>query len=353
MNDLSNLKALLESGIITNDEYETIIKRLEKHDKNYQETWGDIVENFYEWCLGNYSVTTAKGYKTCLYKFILYLTKEETNIEAFKHEFKTYSFVAVNNFLNKMESDNFSSQAINKTKYAIAVLGNYLASKDIKVPDISKIKISIQKEVNNTTIAITQDEILSIVNVSDLRSKVCILLAYEGCLRRVELSRVKISDFNFDDKQLFVYDNDNKVDRVCILSSDTIAIVKNYIDELYKDIEKWNNNRVLKGKPVREDLGYLFQNVRMTVPSYSLLQKMLKESATKYYGTIYEDEAIVSEKCSNFTFESIRNSRKVYLLAQGVPVNDVMQMCGDKNYMSTYRFSKLVPALYPNSIRTI
>lgn len=353
MKDLSNLKELLESGVITNDEYATILKRLERHDGSYQEKWGDVIESFYEWCLGKYSITTAKGYKTCLYKFILYLTKTDSNTEAFECPFKTYSFVSVNNFLNKMENDNFGSQAINKTKYAIAVLGNYLASKDIKVPDISKIKISIKKEVNNTTIAITQDEIFNIVNVTDLRSKVCIMLAYDGCLRRVELSKIKVSDFNFDARQLFIYDTDGKIDRVCILSQETINTVKMYIDELYADIEKWNSNRAAKGRPLREDMGYIFQNIKMTIPSYSLLQKMLKDSAKKYYSSVYTDESVIEEKCSIITFESIRNSRKVYLLAQGVPVNDVMSMCGDKNYMSTYRFSKLVPVLYPNSIKTV
>lgn len=36
---------------------------------------------------------------------------------------------------------------------------------------------------------------------------------------------------------------------------------------------------------------------------------------------------------------------------QGLDTKIVMQMCGDRNYMSTYRFVKLVPMLYPKKMK--
>ena len=51
-----------------------------------------------------------------------------------------------------------------------------------------------------------------------------------------------------------------------------------------------------------------------------------------------------------FTFETIRNSRRVYLLAQGKTVQQVMTLVGDRNYMATYRFVKVVPMLYPELV---
>lgn len=351
MDNLVSLKQLLKDGIITKDEYNVISKRFIKSNVDYEETWGDIINNFYDWCIGKYSITTAKGYKTCLYKFVLYMTKELNNATAMEHKFKPYTFKMVNGFLNKLSSDGIGSQAISKTKYAIMVLGNYLLTKGVDIPDISSIKISIKDSVNKTTIALIQDEIIGIANIGDLRAKVCIMLCYEGALKRIELSNLKVSDFNFEKNQLFVRNNGSEIDRVCILSNRTVSVVKEYIDELYYNIGKWNNSRISKGKEPREDFGYIFQSVKMVVPSYALLQNMLKENAKNYYMSIGLTDDELLAKASKVTFESIRNSRKVYLLAQGIPINNVMQMCGDKNYMSTYRFMKLVPLLYPEKVK--
>ena len=349
MNNIDTLTELLDSGVITKEEYYVLIDRVTKANKEYNYTWKDTIEDFYDWCVDNYSLTTAKGYKTCLYKFIVYLTKEENNDKALESNFSTFNFRIVSNFIKKMENDNFSAQTISKTRYAIIVLCKFLSMKGIEVPDISKIKVSINKDVNNTAIALKHDEIISIANASSLRSKVCILLAYEGALRRIELSKLKVNDFNFEKHQMYIYNDDGDVDRVCILTNKTNQLVKEYIEQLYNDINEWNHGRVSRGVEPREDYGYIFQSVKMVKPSYGLLHNMLKNSATSYY----EGKGVsnIKECVAKVTFENIRNSRKVYLLSQGYSVNDVMLLCGDKNYMSTYRFNKLIPVLYPEKIK--
>ena len=343
----NNLKELLDKNLITKEEYDVIVKRINEKSVDYENTWGEVINDFYEWCQDKYSIVTAKGYKTCLYKFVLYMTKKETNEKALNEKFKMYTFRNVNGFFNKMERDGFSSQAMSKTKYAIVVFGKYLSTLGMDVPNINDIKISINKTVNKTTIALRQDEIIRIANCGELRSKVCIMLCYEAALRRIELMNLKVGDFNFDKRQLFIYNKDHEIDRVVILSNDAILCVQEYIDELYSNIEKWNNSRISNGREPREDYGYLFQSVKMVVPSYSLLQVMVKTNAENYYKSIYDDADEVKNKVKLVTFESIRNSRKVYLLSQGVSTQEVMRLSGDKNYMSTHRFSKLVPLLYP------
>ena len=347
MNSSNNLKELLEKNLITKEEYDIIIKRMEEQSVDYEKTWGEVINGFYDWCQDKYSLVTAKGYKTCLYKFVLYMTKKDTNEVALGETFKMYTFRSVNGFFNKMENDGFSSQAISKTKYALVVLGKYLESLGTEVPNISDIKISINKTVNKTTIALRQDEIIKIANCGELRNKVCIMLCYEAALRRIELMNLKVSDFNFEKRQLFIYNKDNEIDRVVILSEDLISCVQEYIEELYDNIAKWNISRVNNGRAPREDFGYIFQSVKMVIPSYSLLQVMVKTNAETYYKANCTDLTEVKEKVKLVTFETIRNSRKVYLLSQGVSTQDVMQLSGDKNYMSTHRFSKLVPLLYP------
>ena len=161
------------------------------------------------------------------------------------------------------------------------------------------------------------------------------------------MSKVKVSDFNFEKNQLYIYNNDNALDRVCILTQTTTDVIREYIDELYVNIDRWNKSRVSKGKDKREDFGYIFQSVKMVVPSYSVLHSMLKENAQKYYESLNADN--IDDSISKVT-EVLRNSRKVYLLSKNLQVNDVMQLCSDSNYMSTYRFLKLVPVVYPDSV---
>jgi site-specific recombinase XerD len=346
MNNLNRLNELLNDAIITREEYELFKKRLTESKSDYDKTWSDVLDGFYQWCLDKYSVTTAKGYKTCLYKFISYLTKSDKNDEWYDKKFELYSFIKVNNYINKLHNSNFSHQSINKQRYAIAVFGKYLNELGIDAPNIDKIKVSIRENVNNTTIALRHDEIEKIINAGDLRSKVCLSLAYEGALKRIELCEIKVKDFDFNKKQLYIY-NGNKLERVCVLSDETINTVQTYIDELYADIEHWNKNRILKGREPREDFGYIFQNVKTTTPSYSSLQTMIKENATNYYKSLGLSDEEVRSKTKNVTFETLRNSRKVYMLANGVPTVEVMSVCGEKNYMGTYRFVKLVPILYP------
>lgn len=348
MNFVDDLDNLYKNNIITKDEYDILIKRLKINNSDYEYTWSDILNGFYEWCSNKYTVSTSKGYKTCLYKFMLYMTKEDDNEMAMNKKFEPYTFQKVNSFIKRLYSDGFKSQSVSKIKYAIDVLNEYLKEIGVDVPDTKNIKVSITKEVNNATIAFTQDEVIKIANYGDLRSKVCIMLCYEAALRRNELSSIRVQDFITKNNQLIMKDCDGNVDRVCSLTKETMEYVMDYIDDLYESIESWNNSRISRGKEPRDDFGYIFQSVKMIKPSYSLLQTMIKNNAKMYYESNgYKDDEL-NTKIQQVTFESIRNSRKVYLLSQGYSVNEVMRMCGDKNYMSTYRFCNLVQLLYPN-----
>lgn len=349
MSFFEDIEKLYSNNLITKEEYDVLVKRLYIKDSTYKCTWGDILEGFYLWCTDKYTISTAKGYKTCLYKFMLYITKSETNEEAMIKEFEPYTFQKVNTFINKMYADNFKHQSISKTKYAIVVLNKYLRELNIDVPEIKDIKVSINKEVNKTSMAFTHEEVMNIANQGGLRSKICLLLCYEGALRRNELCSIKVQDFNVENNQLIIYDDDGSIVRVCSITKTTMKFVQVYIDELYENIDNWNKSRIIRGKEPRDDFGYIFQSVKMVKPSYSLLQTMVKATTKTYYESLgYKGEELLG-KIQQVTFETIRNSRKVFLLANGYSVNDVMKLCGEKNYMSTYRFEKLVPMLYPKT----
>jgi integrase len=348
--DIRNIKEMLDNNIITKEEYDTIVSRLQPPRTVDNYLWNDIVDGYYKWCMNKYTETTSKGYKVCIMKFVRYITKIDDTEQAFATKFKPFTYQSASQFIESMFDDDLNSQTINKMKYALIVLTDYLKSIDIDAPDISNIKVSAKEERVKPVVALKDVEIYNIVSTCDLRSKVAILLCYECALKRYELSKVKISDFNFVNRQLFVYDNDETtIDRVCILSSDTIKLVKEYIAQLYEDIERWNQSRIKKGLEPREDFGYLFQSVKTAVPSYTMLQTTLKKCAKAYYGKSYSGEEL-NARVGNFTFETIRNSRRVYLLAQGKTVQQVMTLVGDRNYMATYRFVKVVPMLYPELV---
>lgn len=79
------------------------------------------------------------------------------------------------------------------------------------------------------------------------------------------------------------------------------------------------------------------------------MQTLIKNAAKNYYKNAETDKKTVADKVSNFTFEALRNSKRLYLLSKGYTVNQVMNIIGDKNYMSTCRFQRYIPVYYPDS----
>ena len=288
MNGKEIIKTLYESGVLNADEYETLIKRVNDDPKEKELTWKQVLEDYYMWGSDQYTESTIKGYKVCLYGFIKYVENVDNFDLAINKTFKEYDYRTVNQYLTRLLNDGFNEQTINKIKYAINSLGEYLNSVDISAPDVLSIKIRKTEKSDEIINILREDEIYDIVEQSDLRTKVIISLCYEAALKRIELSKIKIQDFHFDKKQLIIYDESGKdIDRVCILSQKTITLVKDYIEGLYNDIERWNESRVKKGYEVRVDEGYLFQNVKTTVPSYTMLQISLKKTSKRYYAYTY------------------------------------------------------------------
>ena len=349
MNNLDIIKELLNNKVITKDEYITLANRLIPAKQVEDYTWGDIVEGYVGWCSEKYSKTTMRGYKICISKFITYITKMDDYNEASNEKFKPYTFQAVNKFISWMYDDNLGDQAISKVKYSLMALNSYLESIGIQTPDITSIKTPVKVHSTKNLTVLRVEEIFDVAACGETRARIVIKLCYEAGLKRVELSKVRVQDFNFEKRQLFVYQDNGDIDRVCILTQGTIDLIKGYIEDLYNDIERWNKSRQSKGLEIREDFGYLFQSVKTTVPSYPLLQTLLKKTATTYYSKHYDGDELKS-KVSNFTFETIRNSRRVYLMAHGRSVKETMVIVGDRNYMSTYKLQKLVPVLYPELV---
>lgn len=350
MNDkLQELKSLLQQGIITKDEYKMIENRLKEPKDVSEYTWDDIVNGYYNYCSDKYTQTTSKGYKTCIMKYAMYITKTDNYEESLEKPFHVFTFQNINKFVEWMHEDGLGNQTINKIKYALIVLCDYLNSLGIKTPDITPITIPEETSVKQHVPVIREDEIFEVAYTTDLRSRICIRLCYEAALKRNELTRVRFEDLAHRNNQLFIYDDDGRFTRSAVLSDELIAMIKEYKRELYADVDKWNKSRLKKGKELREDYGYIFQNIKAVVPSYPMLQTLLKNAVKRYYENnqnLSDEEA--KEKINAFTFETLRNSRRLYLLAKGNTVQEVMDIIGDKNYMTTYRFKKYIPVVYPD-----
>ena len=348
MKELVSLKEMLENNIITPYEYEELLKRFLKSSKDYRKTWEDMIDDFEEYCKSEgYSNFTVKGYRTALYKFMRFITNCETNEEAYVKNFKTFDFADVNAFFDKMVESKYSKQAIHSQKHALVIFSNFLKSIGIESPDISELKIigSLDNYKTSGNI-LSNSTINSMIESCELKGKVLLSLCYDGCIKRNDLTTLRFKDINLDTKQLILYKENGEIDRVCTLRQETVDYVKEYGVELYRKVEEWNANRISKGREPREDYGYIFQTVKSATPSYAILQTILKNSAKKYFLMQSDSVDGIDEKVATVTFESIRNSKKVYLLSQGYSVYDVMSYTGDTNYMSVYRMKKFVPIIY-------
>lgn len=182
MVDIKNIDEMLKLNIITKDEYDTIISRLKQPKEVHDYTLGDIVDGYYDYCCSKYTVVTAKGYRTCIMKFVMHVTGSNDYGKALNAEFKPFTFRKVNTFMQWLSDDGLSSHTINKIKYALIVLCDYLQSIGIEAPDITGIEVKVDDKPNKIIPLLPQDEIYDIANCVDIRSKLCILLCYECAL---------------------------------------------------------------------------------------------------------------------------------------------------------------------------
>ncbi len=351
---LISVEALYEQGIITKKEFDNIKERtIIKEIKDKSDVlFYDMLDSYVSYVSEKLSEPTIAAYRHKIIQFAQYMYDVDDESELLDKKFENFDLGTVKLFFKHLSDNNESLSYMNNIKSALNNFSEYLNFVGIIAPNIGQIKIDNTYYNQRVRYAYHIDEIYKMANSGTLRENVLIRLIFEGGLKRSQVIHIKHQDFNFERRQLVLHDQKtNLLDRVVLLEPETVSLVRRYIRELYSDIQLWNESRASRGRKLREDYGYIFQNIETATPQYPVVQNSLKKVAEKYFKEKGFDGKELEERVSEFTTESVKNSRRVYLFSQGLSTAEVMIKLDDKNFALCNKSKKLVPLLYPESHR--
>lgn len=353
--NFNEIEILLDKGLITKEEFSKIKERMvEKSIETKSDIrFNDILESYLVNISKYVSMPTVSAYKNRVMDFSKFYYNVEDESQLHGKNFQPFDLNTVKLYFEHLLETNQSLSYMNNSKAAINNFSEYLNSIGINSPNLSKIKVDNSFYKKRVRFAYTEEEIYKIADSStDIRGNVMIRLAYEGGLKREQIAKIRRQDFVFDKKQMLVYDDKTKLlDRTIILSNKTVKLTMEYIKELYSDIEKWNASRKDRNRPIRDDFGYIFQNIKSVTPSWAVVYNTIVNVAENYFSSLGFVGDELQEKISDFGTETIKNSRRVYLFSEGLSTQEVMVMMGDSNYALCNKSRKLVPLLYPEKYK--
>lgn len=367
--DKETLKVLLEKGVISQGDYDSLIAQ-EELPSSVIEGKGVLANwfmRFYDFLGRNYSELTQNGYTGDVKNFLDNIYGENW---AELSSVRLPNRIDTEEWLRKLASEGYSYSTIRRQKNSVSKFFDFLReTQDLVLPDIRDVEIpsADAKSTSDNMVALRDEEIRGIIGHAEtLRDKAMLLLLYEAGMRRNELLNVTKDDVDFEKLTVAIRNTKGGIDRIGYFTKPTAELLKNYLldwAEELKDINEKRRERArLRGKDFTNELrksNYLFQSIRGPQVSYSTLFRVLKEAAEKYYYSkaqqegysINEAKEIAAEKANLVNTEVFRNSRRAYLFSLGKSTEEVQLLMGDENSWVCGRFLKVAQVLYPEKFR--
>ena len=147
-------------------------------------------------------------------------------------------------------------------------------------------------------------------NITRLRNKLILTLLYSTGLRVSELTKLKVTTIDENERTIRVRGKGDK-DRIVIFDEDTLDLIHEYLDKRGVENE------------------YLFVNQRNTSLSSRYIQLMIKE---------YAKDAGITRRV---TPHILRHSFATHLLKNGVDIRAIQQLLGHSNLSTTQIYTSV------------
>jgi integrase len=160
----------------------------------------------------------------------------------------------LNSYAAHLKSCNISKLTL---KQRIVTVKNFFECCDIEISDRRfKLKVKLPKIVRKKKEALSKEEIIEILNVSDnIRLRTYVLLLAATGMRAVEALSIRIKDINFDSNpaKLFVRGEftKTKVDRTIFLTKEVLQQLKSWLDYKHRTRRVCHQDKQ-KGKTITE-----------------------------------------------------------------------------------------------------
>lgn len=151
-----------------------------------------------------------------------------------------------------------------------------------------------------------QNEVFKLLEkCTSLKYRTIFTLIYSAGLRVSEAANLKLSDIDFERKQIFIRNSKNKKDRYTLLADETIILIKNYL-QIYNPIE------------------YLFY-------SNDICNKISNDCIQKTFKNLVIENKIVK----NIHIHTLRHCFATHLLENGTSIFYIMKLLGHSNIQTT------------------
>jgi len=237
-----------------------------------------------------YSKKTIKLYTSCVKCFSYYFMKSPLDISCNQIEL---FFLYLRN-AKKSESTIHIYYESLKFFYKMNNIKN-------RLPHITFSKIN-----NKLPEILCQNEVFQLLeNCASLKYRTIFTLIYSAGLRVSEAANLKLTDIDFERKQIFIRNGKNKKDRYTLLAEETITLLKKYF-QIYNPLD------------------YVFYNKDICNNiSISCIQERFKNLV---------NESNVSKKIHIHT---LRHCFATHLLENGTSIFYIMQLLGHSNIQTT------------------
>lgn len=337
-NDLisKDIERLLEDGIITSEEYEKIIKRLEEYRSSGKETYKDLLKEYDEYLLEeNYSRSMVEKLRRVAKWYVEFVGKNETSSNCLNNEVNVekLNIETSRQFLLSSIADKESSTMyvfLSGFKNFVRFLNKkyYSIIDEDKFSDISTMitkKLTYDKNaMKDENHVFSKEDIYFMSSLGDDTHKIAMLLCYEACMSREELAAVEFTDIDFQKDEINVKDPINgEVRRTMPLPHDLCKLLKAHRAYFVELNEKYNITRMKKRQSERPFSEYIFQSRKsntVSLPSITNRFLVIAEEWHKYNYSKYEGDLSYEEFVKQSVpvqIPIIRSSKMIHMTESG------------------------------------
>jgi integrase/recombinase XerD len=273
----------------------------------------NIEDYILEMDIQSYSSNTLRTYKSILTNFYNFLLKQKkvNSQKAILRSFKKY--------LQYLKRDKEVSQ--NYLYLVTVVIKKFFEFSEIDVTD----EIKAPKRTKSLPKSLNEQEVYDLIhakdddydpeksnpqNISRLRNKLILTLLYSTGLRVSELTKLKITAIDEEERTIRVRGKGEK-DRIVIFDDATLNLIHEYLEKRNMDSE------------------YLFLSQEGNTLSSRYIQLMIKD---------YAKDAGITKKV---TPHVMRHSFATHLLKNGVDIRAIQQLLGHSNLSTTQIYTSV------------
>lgn len=346
MDNIGYAKNLYENGLISKEEYDTILQRVNANEACKNKKDGTVIkfiENFKEYLMKHGSAEgTANVYCGVAKKFFVSMYKDDKKF-VYSMELKDFSVQDINKFLAK-ESTGKSLTYIRNINKALVKMALYINESQTFKIDISQMYntcVVAEVMMNGDDINyMSPEEVYEIADKLGGRAAAIIILSYECCLKRDEIMNIKVNDIKESMGLVLIKNKTGEIDRVVVGSAKLFKYVNEHLRLLERELEISNDKRLSRNEQpiMRNDLVFQSLSAGKGNVSPSYFKGVLKRAIENSYSEYTEAEVEKTLKC--LTFESLKKSRILYYYLNNCNQEVIDRTAGKMNKALISKYKK-------------